>query len=70
MEMGQALRGVVDETCFELMTFEVRKGTTRLLSNFEPHARVRVRGARDNVEKNVRATKCSVFTPRRVHDIR
>ena len=38
MEMGQALRGVVDETCCEWMTFEVRKGTTQLLSNLEPHA--------------------------------
>ena len=29
MEMGQARRGLVDETCCEWMTFTMRKGATR-----------------------------------------
>ena len=70
--MGQAHQIMVDETCCEWMTFKMRKSTTHPkleASGREPHAGA-CDGQRCAAQKNVRATRCSVFTPRRVHDIR
>ena len=72
MQMGQARRGVVDETCCEWMTFDCAKGqhnSCEILSHTHVREKVKVPDT-DNTEKNVRATRCSVFISRRVHDIR
>ena len=63
--MGQAHPGVVDEKCCKWMTFKMRKGGTH-----PKLERVMVCDQVRDTEKHVRATRCSVFTRRRVHDIR
>ena len=49
--MGQAHQGVVDETCCEWMTL------------CHTHLREMICHQVRDTEKNVRATRCSVFTP-------
>ena len=68
-EMCLSRQGVVDETCCEWMPSTVRKDATHLdLSQRE--VREMICDQMQNTEKNVRATRCSVFTLRRVHDTR
>ena len=59
------------------MTFKARRRDNTSQSCLEPHASAcekvrRCSNARDThkTEKNVRETRCSLFTPRRVHDSR
>ena len=73
MEMGQARRGVVDETSCEWMTLEVRaKGqhdSCQILSH--RHVRVRVKRCAKLTtrRKIVRATRCSVFSSQRWRNV-
>ena len=64
--MGQAYPGVVDETCCEWMTFKMRNGATHPKLD---RVRLMICDQVRDTEKNVRATRWSVFTPHHAHDI-
>ena len=60
--MGQAHPGVVDETCCEWMTFTMRKRCKHIQNLSHTQVRVMICDQMRDIEKNVRATWCSVFT--------